>query len=176
MGFFILCYMEKMTGVYPPKLESEHYELSNDGMNVSLYRRQYSKVFNTLYRENIMYDHDDVLNLYLDSIPTFRGDALVVGLGFGLLGYNYRSQCNSFLYLDNDDEIIKMVSPYVSDCEVQYADAYTYNTEQRFDCIFLDIFHRPVENHNEKLSGLIDRFSKFLKPDGELTYLKVELD
>jgi hypothetical protein len=168
--------MQKMTKVFPSNLRGKHYGLTNDGTNVMLFRHQYSKVFDTDYRETIMYDHDDVLSLYLDSIPTFRGDALVVGLGFGLLGYNYRSQCNSFLYLDNDVEIIEMVSPYISDCEVQYADAYTYNTEQRFDCIFLDIFHRPVENHNEKLSGLIDRFSKFLKPDGELTYLKVELD
>lgn len=165
-----------MTGVYPPKLYSKHYELVNDKRNVLLFRHQYSQAFGVDYREAIMYDHDDVLKLYLDSIPTFRGDALVVGLGFGLLGHNYRDQCNSFLYLDNDAEIIEMISPYVSDCQVQHADAYTYSTEQRFDCIFLDIFHRPVENHNEKLSTLIDRFSKFLKPDGELTYLKVELD
>lgn len=165
-----------MTGVYPPKLQSEHYELLNDGANVSLYRRQLSKAFNVFYRENIMYDHDDVLELYKNSIPTFRGNALVVGLGYGLVGYNCRNLCDSLLYLENDIEIIEMISPYVADCEVQYADAYTYDTKQKFDSIFLDIFHRPVENHNQKLSALIDRFSKFLKLDGELTYLKVQLD
>lgn len=168
--------MEKMTGVYPPRLRGDHYELENDGTNVMLFRKQYSQVFNVDYRETIMYDHDDVLKLYEDSIPTFRGDALVVGLGFGLLGYNYRSQCNSFLYLDNDLEVIAMISPYVEGCNIEHADAYEYVTDKKFDCIFLDIFHRPVENHNKKLSTLIDKFSKFLKPGGELTYLKVELD
>ncbi len=164
-----------MTNVYPSNLRSEHYELINDGSNVSLFRSQYSIVFDTRYRENIMYDHDDVLKLYLDSIPTFRGDALVVGLGYGLLGYNYRSHCDSLLYLDNNIEIIEMISPYIQDCEVQYADAFEYDTDQKFDCIFLDIFHRPVEDHNTKLQSLVDRFSKFLKPEGELSYLKVQL-
>jgi hypothetical protein len=168
--------MQKMTKVFPSNLHSKHYGLTNDGTNVMLFRHQYSAVFDTEYRETVMYDHDDVLSLYLDSIPTFRGDALVVGLGYGLLGYNYRNQCDSFLYLDNSTEIIEMISPYVQDCDVEYADAFEYVTDRKFDCIFLDIFHRPVEDHNTKLQFLIDKFSTFLKPGGELSHLKVEVD
>lgn len=176
VGLFTFRYMQKMTNIYPSRLHSKHYELTNDGTNVLLFRHQHSQLFGVDYREHIMYDYDEVLKLYEDSIPPFRGDALVVGLGYGLLSHNYRAQCDSFLYLDNNTEIIEMISPYITDCEIEYADAYEYDTLRKFDCIFLDIYNRPVDNHLEKLAQLIDRFSTFLKPGGVLTHLKIQLD
>jgi spermidine synthase len=123
--------------------------------------------------EAVMYDLGSVLSMYKACIPEFKGDVLVVGLGLGLLGQNFRHQCDSFDYLELTQGIIDLVSPYDTTCNYFQGDAYEWATDKKYDVIFLDIHHKESDTRVEELLVLKDKYSCFLKPGGTIGHFHV---
>jgi hypothetical protein len=144
---------------------SENYTISKNSRGSVLIRKD---------GERIMYDDIETIKFYEKCIPNFRGDSLVVGLGLGLLGYNYAKNCTSFDYLEIDNELIEFVKPKMPNLNYFLGDAFNWQTEKKYDTIFLDIFHKLTDNYENEIIELFNKFKSFLKKDGEISYLTIQ--
>jgi spermidine synthase len=122
----------------------------------------------------IMYDTDQTLSLYEKSItkPVF-GDVLIVGLGYGLVHYNFNLlNVNSITTIELESGIIDLVKPILPFVNYINADAYTFETDKMYDYIFLDIFSDKVHDYVIKQNGLIEKYKKYVRNDN-IDYLKI---
>lgn len=123
--------------------------------------------------EVIMSDDSHTINFYQKYIPKFTGDCLVVGLGLCLLGTNFASKCNSFDYLEKDKNLIDFIRPKVNNINFITGDAFVWETDKRYDFIFLDIYNRLTPNYETEIKFLFNKYKSFLKKEGEVSYLKI---
>jgi len=123
--------------------------------------------------EAVMYDLGSVVSRYEKSIPEFKGDVLIVGLGLGLLGQNFSHLCNSFDYLEISQDMIDLVMPYDETCNYFQGNAFEWTTEKKYDVIFLDIHNKDSEARVEELLLLKDKYSGFLKENGIISHFRI---
>jgi len=158
----------------------------NEETTRNIQRREESKDYKITIKNNIttmvtknggdriMYDDDNTIDLYGESLPTItRGDILVVGLGTGLLGYNFADRCESFDYLEISQDMIDLVSPKLPNCNFYQGDAYTWEPIKKYDSIFLDIFHKRTNDYNDGIIKLVNKYKEYLNVGGELSYLTI---
>lgn len=123
--------------------------------------------------EVIMSDDNNTLRFYQKYIPKFTGDCLVVGLGLCLLGINFADKCASFDYLEKDKNLIDFIRPKVSGINFIIGDAFNWETDKRYDFIFLDIYNRLTPNFETEIKFLYNKYKSFLKKEGDISYLKI---
>lgn len=58
----------------------------------------------------IMDDSEVTLGIYEKNMMDFSGDVLCLGLGLGLIGFNYSSKCKSFTYVEIEKSLIELIS------------------------------------------------------------------
>jgi len=130
-----------------------------------------------LYDKNelIMYETDDVLNLYNNSIKDIdiKGDILILGLGFGLIPYNFNELdgVKHITVIENNIGVINFVKPIMPWIEFIHIDAFEFETDRLWDTIFMDIFHKKTENYENDQLRLISKYSKMV--NNNLSYLKI---
>ncbi len=148
----------------------------HNGESYGKYKIEISNNITTLLRkdgESIMYDDDQTIDFYNKNIPNFRGDSLVVGLGYGLLGYNFSENCNSFDYLEIDSQLVDFIKSKFPEFNYIVGDAYSWETEKKYDVIFLDIFSQYTDDYEQGIIKLYNKYKSFLKKGGEISYLPI---
>jgi spermidine synthase len=120
-----------------------------------------------------MYDDGHTMVLYESCIPEFKGDSLVIGLGFGMLGHNFAEQCDSFDYVEIDQDLIDFIKPKLPKCNFYLGDAYTWEPTKKYDAIFLDIFHKKTHDYESGTIKLYNKYKEYLKEGGEISYLTI---
>jgi spermidine synthase len=122
--------------------------------------------------EKIMYENG-VFDLYEQSLPTLKGDVLIVGLGSGIIGYNYKDKVDSKTYIEILPELIEICEEYQPEFTYINEDAFLFDTNEKYDTIFLDIYHRLTPEYKNDMRKLMEKYSKFLKEDGEIDHLHI---
>ena len=158
--------MKKIHELYKHGEESKEYKISISNNITTMIKKDGG--------DRMMYDDNHTIHLYGESLPTMtKGDVLVIGLGTGMLGYNFADRCDSFDYIEISQDMVDFVSPKLPNCNIKQGDAYTWTTDKKYDAIFLDIFHKLVPGYNESIIKLVNKYSEYLKEGGELNYLKI---
>ena len=122
-----------------------------------------------------MYDDDDTILLYENSITKkVFGDVLIVGLGYGLIHYNFNllEDVNSITTIEIEKGIIDLVKPILPFINFINADALTFESNKIYDYILLDIFSDIVVDYEFKQNNLLNKYTKMVNKDN-IDYLKI---
>jgi hypothetical protein len=159
--------LETVSHLYE-KLESDNYIIVDRGSKKA--------IINKNTKERVMYEDDKVLELYTDSLKDLdiKGDILIVGLGFGILPYNFKDidGVGKITAIEFDKEIIDMVKPIMPWLEIIHADAHTFESNRKWDCIFLDIYHKLTPTYKSEQRRLIDKYKLMCSKDN-VQYLRI---
>lgn len=109
----------------------------------------------------------------LDFLIKANGDVLIGGLGIGLivLPLLEKENVNSITIVEKSSEIIEMVGKQLNlsdKVKIVNDDIYTYEPEQKFDTIYIDIW--PAVNSDiwkEEMKPLKQRYRKYLVSKSE---------
>lgn len=99
-----------------------------------------------------------------------HGDVLIGGLGIGLILLEIQSKpnINTITVVEKYQEVIELVGkqlPLSSKVNIINDDIFTYKPEQKYDCIYLDIWNYINSDiYDKEMKPLKRRYSKFLKP------------
>lgn len=104
----------------------------------------------------------------LVAIRNCKGDALVAGLGIGLILAPFCSKCSSVTVVENNEDVISLVSPKYPGAKVVHGDIFSWSPEkgQKFDTIYFDIWPGFSMDDVDEAKNLKKRFRKHLKKGG----------
>jgi spermidine synthase len=101
----------------------------------------------------------------------FSGSVLYLGMGTCIIPKLQSINVNKTTIVEIDENMIKFNKDNIKeDWIIINEDAYIFNTNEKFDFIFIDIFYE--QTNKENLDILIDKYSKLLNENGTLIYLK----
>jgi predicted RNA methylase len=124
--------------------------------------------FSTLKKQTLDFVYKASNYIYPEH---FSGDVLYVGMGTCYLMKEQSSEVTSTSIIEFDPEVIEFnVDNIQEDWQIIQEDAYTFETENKYDIIVLDIWYRPPPK--EEIFSLVDKYNNFLKQDGKILYLK----
>ena len=121
----------------------------------------------------LMDDSETTLNLYRKNILNFSGDVLCLGLGLGLMGFNYAHLCKSFSYVEIEKSLIELISQKQKNIIYINADCYSFIPTKKYDFIFIDIFRSLTPLAQLKAIQLVEKFKEYLTPAGKISFLKL---
>jgi hypothetical protein len=102
-----------------------------------------------------------------------RGSVLYLGMGSSLIPRLQSENVTKTTIVEIDKGTIDFnINNHLlqNDWIIIEADAYTYEPNELYDFIFIDIFYHSTTK--ETMNGLIERYSKYLKECGEVFYLR----
>lgn len=108
-----------------------------------------------------------------------RGDVLIAGLGIGmvLMGIQNKPEVTSVIVIEKEQEIIDLVAkqlPLNSKVTIIHADIFEYQTKQKFDCIYFDIWDNVCSDNWTEMKKLHAKFKSRKKPDAWISSWKKE--
>ena len=104
------------------------------------------------------------------NMENFHGDVLICGAGIGFCIFPIKDETRitSITVIEQSQEIIDMLSPYLPEVKFIKADALSYIPERLYNTIFLDIW----ESCTPSIQGVEERrYREYLTPDGFINYL-----
>lgn len=109
----------------------------------------------------------------LDFIHNAHGDVLIGGLGIGLiiLAIQDNPEVSSITVLEANQNVIDAVKPQLplnDKVRIIFADAFKWNPDRKFDCIYMDIW--PYINsdiYRKEMVPLKRKYGHYLKPLSE---------
>jgi len=98
-----------------------------------------------------------------------HGDILVGGLGIGmiLMAIQDKKEVKSITVLEKFPEIIEIVGkqlPLNEKVTIINTDVFEYKTNQKFDCIYMDIWNYVNNDVYEEMKKLKRKYGHYLKP------------
>jgi 16S rRNA A1518/A1519 N6-dimethyltransferase RsmA/KsgA/DIM1 with predicted DNA glycosylase/AP lyase activity len=101
----------------------------------------------------------------------FFGDVLYVGMGTCYLPKLQTDKVLSTTIIEIDQEIINYNQNTVEkNWNIIHCSADEFETENKYDIIMLDIWYRKTAQ--AEVFSLVEKYKTFLKPGGEVLYLK----
>lgn len=98
------------------------------------------------------------------AISRAKGNILVAGLGLGmfLTAIKDKKEINKITVIEKSKEVIELIGKYYQDKKIEIinADIFQYQTKEKFDFIWLDIWSDICNNNLEKMELLKNKFSK----------------
>ena len=148
--------------------ETENFALCSKGGNCF--------IFDKNLKQKITYEDEKVIELYNKSLEglDIKGNILIVGLGFGMLPYNFNklNEVNNITVIEKSIDVINFVKPIMPFIEFIRSDAFDYETDRKWDTVFLDIYHRLTREYRVDQLRLIEKYSKMVN-DNNIKYLKI---
>lgn len=97
-----------------------------------------------------------------------RGNALIVGLGIGLILKPFIEQCKSVTVVEKEEDVIALVAPSFPTVTVVHDDIFEWLPEKgtKFDSIYFDIWPDVCSDDLEDDKLLRQRFRKYLVKGG----------
>lgn len=148
------------------KITKEHNYLEDAPMTVMRYNGK-----------NIMDTSNFVLDRIKEISDELYGNVLICGLGMGasIFPLLHNRKVGQVVVIEYNEDIINRVGPMIKAHDtmnkvvIKLQDAYTYETENKFDCIYLDIwsdFSNPTTF--ETIEQTKEKYSQFLKDNGKI--------
>ena len=123
---------------------------------------------------NITDESVEFIYFNINELPKpedFEGSVLYLGLGKGYYPRHQSEKVTKTTIVELKKESIDFCKDIIKpEWVVLNDDAYTFETTDKFDIIFLDIFYDQVSK--EVVDGLVSKYEKFLNPNGKILYLK----
>lgn len=126
--------------------------------------------FKNAYGQSFAYDFDNrlILNWYPQRIlqRAQEGALLELGLGHGFTTALFSERFSRHVVLDGSLAVITQFKSGYPDCRADVVETYfeDFTTEERFDVIVMGFV---LEHVNDPLT-LLQKYSEFLKPEGQL--------
>lgn len=99
-----------------------------------------------------------------EAIKKAKGNILVAGLGLGmfLTAIKDKKEVNKITVIEKSKEIIELVGKYYQDKKIEIinADIFQYQTKEKFDFIWLDIWPDICSDNLQEMEILKNKFSK----------------
>lgn len=127
-------------------------------------RDQYARL---LIRERVvMTDAEFERRTNADVVLHAKGDALVAGLGIGLILDPLLERCASVTVIEKEQDVIDLVGPSFPKAKIICADIFELKPEGKFDLIYFDIWPDICDDDLEEAKLLQRRFRKCLRKGG----------
>lgn len=98
------------------------------------------------------------------AIKKAKGNILVAGLGLGMFlkAIKDKKEVDKITVIEKSKEVIKLVGKYYQDKKIKIinADIFQYQTQEKFDFIWLDIWPDICSDNLQEMKTLKDKFSK----------------
>lgn len=104
----------------------------------------------------------------MTPILTANGDALIAGLGIGLILEPFLTNCQSVTVIEKEQDVIDLVAPSFPKAAVIHADIFEWLPAKgvKFDTIYFDIWPDVCADDLEDDKLLRKRFRKYLVKGG----------
>ncbi len=177
--------------IYPDCLESDNYQifkriLTEDELSLwkgniaENYKKevQIGKEYLFLYHKGLaktmMSSHESETITNQKFIDSAKGNVLIFGLGLGLIVFPLLKEIGirRILIVELDQGLIDMVSPIVRfqdssrKVEIVKGDSFSWETPEKFDTIYFDIWETIDEKAYSEMGILEKRYQKNLKEGG----------
>ena len=181
----------EINGIYPDYLESDNYQifkriLTEDELSLwkgnigEIYKNevQIGKEYLFLYHKGLektmMSNHESETITNQKFIDSAKGDILIFGLGLGLIVFPLLKEIGikRILIVELDEGLIDMVSPIIRfqdtsrKVEIVKGDCFSWETSEKFDTIYFDIWEIIDEKAYSQMEILEKRYQKNLKEGG----------
>ncbi|MDW3194094.1 MAG: hypothetical protein R8G66_17095 [Cytophagales bacterium] len=129
----------------------------------SLGRRELWKDEDLLMSDTHLEERGD----YEELIEKCQGDVLMLGLGLGTVNpkLDY-TRINSVEIVELHPDVIEVVAERFPKTKVLQGDARTYQTEKKYDVIWIDIWDDITIKKLPEMNEMIDHWKGHLKPMG----------
>lgn len=116
----------------------------------------------------MMTDADFEKRTNVGPISSAHGDALVAGLGIGLILAGLVARCRSVTVIENNADVIALVAKRFKKVRVIHADIFEWQPpkQAQFDFIYFDIWPEINPDELKQARALHRKFRKHLKPGG----------
>ena len=106
----------------------------------------------------------------LDFINEAKGKVLIAGLGVGLILNGLKTKINSgevteIVVIEKYQDVIDLISPKFPNVKIICADIFNYETKEKFDTIYFDIWATIGTDNLDEIKKLHNKF-KFNKVKG----------
>jgi spermidine synthase len=116
-----------------------------------------------------------------DFVNKAHGDVLIAGMGISMTtkALQQREEVKSITIIEKCPKLMYFMMPLIGEyldptTRILEGDIFEYETEEKFDCIYFDIWNFiGAENYVEMLK-LHNKFSKNLKPKGIIDSWRIE--
>jgi spermidine synthase len=181
----------EINSIYPDYLESDNYlifkriltpeELSlwkgNIGENYkdkTQIGKEYLFLCHKGLEKTMMSNHESETITNQKFIDSANGDVLIFGLGLGLIVFPLlkESEIKTITIVELDKGLIQMVSPIIRfqdplrKVKIINGDCFSWETQERFDTIYFDIWETIDEKAYSEMGILEKRYLKNLKDGG----------
>ena len=180
-----------INNIYPDYLESDNYmifkriltkedieswkgnigEIHKDEVHLG---KEYLFLSHKGLQKTMMSNHESETITNQKFIDSAKGDVLIFGLGLGLIIFPLLKEIgiNKITIIELDKGLIDMVSPIirfqdpVRKVKIINADSFSWETQEKFDTIYFDIWETIDEKAYIEMEILEKRYQKNLKEEG----------
>jgi spermidine synthase len=125
-------------------------------------------------QKTMMSNHESETITNQKFIDSAKGDVLIFGLGLGLIIFPLLKEIgiNKITIIELDEGLIDMVSPIIRfqdssrKVKIINADSFSWETQEKFDTIYFDIWETIDEKAYIEMEILEKRYQKNLKEEG----------
>ena len=181
----------EINNIYPDYLESDNYQVFKrilteeelslwEGNIGEIYKNeiQIGKEYLFLYHKGLektmMSNHESETITNQKFIDSAKGDVLIFGLGLGLIVFPLLKEIGirRILIVELDEGLIDMISPIIRfqdssrKVEIVKGDCFSWETPEKFDTIYFDIWEIIDEKAYSEMEILEKRYQKNLKEGG----------
>jgi spermidine synthase len=180
-----------INNIYPDYLESDNYmifkriltkedieswkgnigEIHKDEVHLG---KEYLFLSHKGLQKTMMSNHESETITNQKFIDSAKGDVLIFGLGLGLIIFPLLKEIgiNKITIIELDEGLIDMVSPIIRfqdssrKVKIINADSFSWETQEKFDTIYFDIWETIDEKAYIEMEILEKRYQKNLKEEG----------
>lgn len=117
----------------------------------------------TRFREVLMTNTQLEIRTHQEAIKKSKGNILVAGLGLGmfLTAIKDKKNVNKIIVVEKSKEVIEIIGKYYNNNKIEIIneDIFNFNTDIKFDLIWLDIWSYFEEKNLKEMDYLRKKFS-----------------
>jgi spermidine synthase len=105
----------------------------------------------------------------MDALINAKGDALIAGLGIGLILQAFIDNCTSVTVIEKEPDVIALVAKAYPAAKIVHADIFEWRPARKaklFDTIYFDIWADICEDDLIEARKLHRAFKPYLRPEG----------
>lgn len=118
--------------------------------------------------EVVMTDAEFERKTNLSAIYAAHGNALIAGLGIGLILEPFIKKCSSVTVIEKNADVISSVGQHYPEISIIHADIFQWEPPkvQKWDTIYFDVWSFFNDDTDKQALSLIRKYRKHLKPKG----------
>lgn len=117
----------------------------------------------TKFGEILMTNTQLEIRTHEEAIKQSKGNILVAGLGLGmfLTAIKNKKDVDKIIVVEKSKEVIEMIGKYYNDSKIEIIneDIFNFNTDMKFDLIWLDIWSYLDKENLKEMNYLRKKFS-----------------